>query len=60
MAGKEELISDDGLRIDGRRANELRRIICKMGVIPSADGSSFYQQGHTQVTYSFLIGLGEY
>lgn len=45
----DSLISPDGLRIDGRRPNELRRIKCKMGVIPNVDGSAFFQQGHTQV-----------
>merc|ERR1712137_420300 len=47
--GKDELISEEGLRIDGRRAEELRNIKCKLSVAPDADGSAFYQQGHTEV-----------
>jgi len=43
------LISEEGLRIDGRRAEELRNIKCKLSVAPDADGSAFYQQGHTEV-----------
>ncbi len=46
---KLELISPEGLRLDGRRAGELRRIHCKMGVFTKADGSAFFQQGNTQV-----------
>ena len=36
-----ELLSDQGLRADGRRANELRRIRCRQGVFGQADGSAY-------------------
>jgi len=48
MAGF-ELLSDQGLRLDGRKANELRRIQCKMGVYGQADGSAYLEQGNTKV-----------
>jgi len=48
MAGV-ELLSDQGLRLDGRKANELRRIQCKMGVYGQADGSAYLEQGNTKV-----------
>lgn len=38
-----------GLRLDGRKVNEIRRIQCKIGVLSRADGSAFYQQGNTRV-----------
>lgn len=44
-----ELLSDQGLRIDGRRPNELRRINCKLGVSTQPDGSSYLEQGNTKV-----------
>ena len=44
-----ELLSDQGLRLDGRKANELRRIQCKMGVYGQADGSAYLEQGNTKV-----------
>lgn len=44
----EELISPEGLRIDGRRANETRRISCELGVL-HADGSAYLEQGNTKV-----------
>jgi exosome complex component RRP41 len=48
MATK-ELISPEGLRIDGRRATELRHITIKMGLFTSADGSCYYEQGNTKI-----------
>ncbi|ETN62706.1 exosome complex component RRP41 [Anopheles aquasalis] len=44
-----ELLSDQGLRLDGRRANELRHIQCKLGVFSQPDGSAYVEQGNTKV-----------
>ena len=45
-----ELYSPDGLRIDGRRWNELRRFECRVNTHPnSSDGSSYVEQGNTKV-----------
>ncbi len=35
-------------RIDGRKANEMRPITAKVGVIPRADGSAMFKIGNTQ------------
>jgi len=43
-----ELIGPQGLRTDGRRANELRKIKCKLSVLSQADGSAYIEQGHTK------------
>ena len=43
MAGY-ELLSDQGLRLDGRRSGELRRIRCRVGVFGQADGSAYFEQ----------------
>jgi len=45
-------ISPEGLRCDGRRANELRSIEINIGTVKSCDGSAFYGQGNTQVIAS--------
>ncbi|KAG0185654.1 hypothetical protein DFQ28_009021 [Apophysomyces sp. BC1034] len=37
-----------GLRIDGRRANELRKITAKTSVFSQADGSAYIEQGNTK------------
>lgn len=44
-----ELLSSQGLRLDGRRPNELRRIRCKLGVFTQPDGSAYIEQGNTKV-----------
>jgi exosome complex component RRP41 len=44
-----ELISPEGLRIDGRRPNEIRRLKCEMGLFERADGSAYFEQGNTRV-----------
>jgi exosome complex component RRP41 len=44
-----DLISLQGLRLDGRRANELRQIRCKLGVFSQPDGSAYLEQGNTRV-----------
>lgn len=43
------LLSDQGLRLDGRRPNELRKICCKLGVFSQPDGSAYLEQGNTKV-----------
>ncbi|XP_053571429.1 exosome complex component RRP41 [Bombina bombina] len=47
MAGL-ELLSDQGYRIDGRKAGELRKIQARMGVFAQADGSAYIEQGNTK------------
>lgn len=44
-----KLLSDYGLRVDGRRPNELRQIKCKLGVFSQPDGSAYLEQGNTKV-----------
>ncbi|XP_039283150.1 exosome complex component RRP41 [Nilaparvata lugens] len=44
-----ELLSDQGLRLDGRRPEELREIRCKLGVFEQPDGSAYLEQGNTKV-----------
>ncbi|EGV63668.1 Exosome non-catalytic core component [Yamadazyma tenuis] len=45
-----ELYSPEGLRVDGRRWNELRRFECKINTHPnSSDGSSYVEQGNSKI-----------
>ena len=44
-----ELLSDQGLRMDGRKSGELRRLQCNLGVFSQADGSAYLEQGNTKV-----------
>lgn len=45
----QDLLSSQGLRLDGRRPNELRIIKCKLGVFTQPDGSAYLEQGNTKV-----------
>lgn len=45
----ERLIDDRGLRIDGRRPDELRPIRMDVGVLDKADGSAYIEQGKNKI-----------
>lgn len=44
-----EYISVAGLRVDGRRSEEVRRIRTRFGLFSRVDGSSYYEQGNTKI-----------
>ena len=43
------MITDEGVRADGRKPNEVRPIWCEVGVIPRAHGSAVFTRGQTQI-----------
>lgn len=45
-----ELLSPEGLRLDGRRPRELRRLDVEIGTLGKADGSATFTMGNTIVT----------
>jgi exosome complex component RRP41 len=45
----EKLIDKKGLRLDGRKADELRPIKLEVGVIPNADGSAYVEHGKNKI-----------
>jgi exosome complex component RRP41 len=45
---QKDFITSDGLRRDGRRPKELRRIRCQVDVLQNADGSAMFEMGNTQ------------
>jgi len=47
-----DFISVCGLRGDGRRPQELRRLRCRLGLLPFSDGSAQLEQGNTSVLAS--------
>lgn len=44
-----DFISVAGLRIDGRRSEEVRRVRTRFGLFSRVDGSSYYEQGNTKI-----------
>jgi len=49
----EKLISDDGIRNDGRKLDELRKIKFEIGVLKNTDGSAYVEWGRTKI----LVGV---
>ncbi|KAK9450162.1 ribosomal protein S5 domain 2-type protein [Limtongia smithiae] len=59
MSGRPEIYSPEGLRLDGRRWNELRQFKCALNTHPVlSDGSSVVEQGNTKVICN-VFGPGE-
>lgn len=52
MSNRGEILSPEGLRIDGRRWNELRRFKCSISTHPAKDGSSVVEHGNSKVACS--------
>jgi polyribonucleotide nucleotidyltransferase len=50
------LIVERGLRIDGRKANEIRPISIDMAYLPRAHGSSVFTRGETQALVAATLG----
>ncbi|MBS7639351.1 MAG: exosome complex exonuclease Rrp41 [Candidatus Bathyarchaeia archaeon] len=49
MSGKIRLIDENGLRVDGRKPNELRPIKMEVGILSNADGSAYIEQGKSKI-----------
>jgi len=45
----EKLIDENGLRLDGRRPEELRPIKLQVGMLDNADGSAYIEQGKNKI-----------
>jgi exosome complex component RRP41 len=55
---KPKLIDENGLRADGRRPDELRKIRMEVGVLEKTDGSAYIEVGGTKI-YAGVIGPRE-
>ncbi|XP_059670128.1 polyribonucleotide nucleotidyltransferase 2, mitochondrial [Cornus florida] len=49
-------IIDEGLRVDGRRLDEVRPLYCEAGYLPALHGSSLFSRGDTQVLCTVTLG----
>jgi polyribonucleotide nucleotidyltransferase len=47
----------EGIRLDGRKTDEIRQITCEVGLIPRAHGSGLFQRGETQVLNVATLGM---
>ncbi|MEG4278285.1 polyribonucleotide nucleotidyltransferase [Microcoleus sp. MON1_C1] len=50
-------ILEDGIRVDGRKLDEVRQVSCRVGVLPSrVHGSGLFNRGLTQVLSAATLG----
>lgn len=47
----------DGIRPDGRALDEIRPIVCDVGLLPRVHGTGLFQRGQTQVLTACTLGL---
>ncbi|MHB0913410.1 MAG: polyribonucleotide nucleotidyltransferase [Armatimonadota bacterium] len=50
------LILEEGIRPDGRKPDEIRKITCEVGLLPRAHGSGLFTRGQTQVLSALTLG----
>ena len=51
-----ELVLSEGIRLDGRRTDEIRPIWCEVNYLPSTHGSSIFTRGETQALATVTLG----
>ena len=50
-------VVNDGVRMDGRSAAQLRPVSAEVGILPTAHGSGLFQRGETQVLNVLTLGM---
>jgi len=50
------LVLDDNIRLDGRRPDEIRQIICEIDPLPATHGSALFTRGETQSLTTVTLG----
>jgi polyribonucleotide nucleotidyltransferase len=50
------LVLDDNIRLDGRRPDEIRQIICEIDTLPATHGSALFTRGETQSLTTVTLG----
>ncbi len=51
-----DLVLNEGLRLDGRKTDEIRPIWCEVDYLPSTHGSSIFTRGETQALATVTLG----
>ena len=51
-----DLTLNEGLRLDGRKTNEIRPIWCQVNYLPSPHGSAVFTRGETQALATVTLG----
>ena len=51
-----ELVLSEGIRLDGRKTDDIRPIWCEVNYLPSTHGSSIFTRGETQALATVTLG----
>ncbi|MBP6397225.1 MAG: polyribonucleotide nucleotidyltransferase [Saprospiraceae bacterium] len=51
-----DVVLNEGLRLDGRKSDQIRPIWCEVDYLPSAHGSAIFNRGETQSLTSLTLG----
>ncbi len=54
-----ENVINNGIRIDGRKVDEIRPIVCEVGVLPRVHGSALFRRGETVSLCTVTLGTKE-
>lgn len=54
-----EKIIKNGIRLDGRKPDEIRPITCMVGLLPRVHGSALFTRGETQALVATTLGTSE-
>jgi len=54
-----QMVAKDGVRIDGRKGNDIRPIACEVGTLPRTHGSSLFTRGETQALVTTTLGTAQ-
>jgi polyribonucleotide nucleotidyltransferase len=50
------MILDEGIRLDGRKTDQIRPIACELDILPAAHGSALFTRGETQSLTTVTLG----
>ncbi|HUX55682.1 MAG TPA: polyribonucleotide nucleotidyltransferase [Bacteroidales bacterium] len=51
-----KLVLDDNIRLDGRKPEEIRPIVCEIDTLPATHGSALFTRGETQSLTTVTLG----
>jgi polyribonucleotide nucleotidyltransferase len=50
------LVLDENIRLDGRKPEEIRQIVCEIDILPATHGSALFTRGETQSLTTVTLG----
>lgn len=54
-----DIIVEQGLRVDSRNHKDIRKVDCQVGILPRTHGSALFTRGETQALVTVTLGTAE-